>query len=241
MAMQVLEPGSKWGIIPGSDIGRSPFEQPGYHGVYGVIGPPKPTGSWLSELNDISGYEQGQAANAQQRKQWGQQNDAYDQLMKSIDNQNSNSYYNFKSWGTPIPAPQFASTAGIWSQDQINKQANLQRAQVYAQAQNANMAYANRAAASGFSPMSPLTQFLQNNNMQRAAQSAATNQTNLNWTAAQGNREASQRGESINAGLYGSYTDALARQRQMMLQAQQQAFAQQQAQQQLLAGLIGRI
>lgn len=239
MAMQIAPSGSRYGVLPGSDTVGQELYGPQYRGMMGLIAPADPRQNYQG-LADSMAYEQQGLANQQQQKEWGQHNQIYKQLMDSIGG-NGGGNYNFQSWGQPVPSPNWASTSGIWSRGQIDQQANLQRSQLYANAANQSRNYANQAAARGFSPMSPLTSFMENMNMNAANQAAAANTTNLNWTAAQGNREAQQRGESINAGLYGSWTDALARQRSMQMQAQQQAFNQRYQQQQLLAGLLGRV
>lgn len=245
MANGAYESGTKWGVIPGSEA-MSSIYGPQYQGVFGAIAPPKaPT------MDSTQASMLGNALFAdpfRQKTLWDQQdadrnrkNSAFDNLMKQLNSGSSGGNYNFRSWGSPIPAPTWASTAGVWSQGQINDQANAQRAQLFAQAANQQRGYATRAAAAGFSPMSPLTQFMGQVANQRAGANAAANETNLNWTAAQGNREASQRGESINAGLYGSWANSLAKRNDMMMQAQTNEMNNRLQQQQLLASLIGRM
>jgi len=232
MPMQGVKAGSKYGFIPGSaDVGGAMGYSPLYQGVASLIEPGE------------NGYgdamkQQSLDFNAQNQ---GRKNKLYDSLLSTIGGGGGTGSYNFQSWGQPIPSPSWASTAGVWDQGQINNQANSQTARLYAQAANQTRGYATRAANSGFSPMSPLTQFMQQTSNQKAGAAAAANETNLNWTAAAGNRDAQQKGEGINAGLYGSYTSALARQQEMQLQAQQQQWQQQLAQQQLLANIIGKL
>lgn len=178
----------------------------------------------------------------QQDADRGRNNKLFDSLMRGIgDMGNYHGVMNSRTYGGMIPAPHYASTAPIWSQSQINAQAGQQRAQMQAQAANSVRNYATGAAARGFSPMSPLTQFLQQTASQRANIGAAQNETSLNWNAAEGNRAAQQRGEGINAGLYGSYTSALARNRDQQMQAQAQGYSQQMDQYRLLASLLGRV
>lgn len=239
----VYEAGTKWGIIPGSEAQSAQYG-PQYAGTYAAIAPPK-----AATTDQIQAKMLGYGLFAdpfRQKTLWDQQdadrnrrNNILDNLVGQLGSNNGN--YNFKAWGSPIPPPTWASTSGVWSQDQINNQANAQRAQLFAQAANQQRGYATRAAATGFSPMSPLTQFMGQVANQRAGANAAANETNLNWTAAQGNREASQRGESINAGLYGSWANALGNQRNMMFQAQTNAMNQRLQQQQLLASLVGKM
>jgi len=235
MALTTYKPGGYYGIIPGSkDAGG--VHDPRYQGVIGYIEP--------GEGTDLEAADHRTQMWAQQDQDRTRRNRYLDDLIGQINGRNSigpKSSYNFQSWGQPIPAPTWASTAGVWSQGQINQQANQQRAQLFAQAANQQRGYSTKAAQAGFSPMSPLTQFMGQAANQRAGAAAAANETNLNWNAALGNREASQRGESINAGLYGNYTNALARQREMAMQGQSQQFNQRLQQQQLLASLIGKM
>jgi len=236
MALTTYKPGGKFGFIPGSQEAGSALYGPGYQGVMGYIEP--------GEGTDLEAADHRTQMWAQQDQDRTRRNRYLDDLIGQINGRNSigpKSSYNFQSWGQPIPAPTWASTAGVWSQGQINQQANQQRAQLFAQAANQQRGYSTKAAQAGFSPMSPLTQFMGQAANQRAGAAAAANETNLNWNAALGNREASQRGESINAGLYGSYTNALARQREMAMQGQSQQFNQRLQQQQLLASLIGKM
>lgn len=244
MAMAAYKPGTRFGFIPGSADAGSALYGPQYQGVYGAIeAPDAPTMDSVQAglLSSAAMNDPGRMNRQwnQQDADWNRKNKVYDQLLDSIGTNNGN--YNFKAWGSPIPPPTWASTAGVWSQDQINNQANAQRAQLFAQAANQQRGYTTKAAASGFSPMSPLTQFMGQVANQRAGANAAANETNLNWTAAQGNREASQRGESINAGLYGSWANALGQQQNMRFQAQTNAMNQRLQQQQLLASLVGRM
>lgn len=188
-------------------------------------------------------YQQDQQRNrmwGQQNRDWQRRSDLYDQLLGNIGTSIGSNNAFYRSTMNPIPAPHYASTGPVWSQSQINNQANMQRAQMQAAAANQTRNYATSAAARGFSPMSPLTQFMQATNDQRANIGAAQNETNLNWQAALGNREAQQRGESINAGLYGSYTSALARQRDQQMQAQAMQQSMNMDQYRLLASLLGR-
>jgi len=236
LALTTYKPGGKFGFIPGSQEAGSALYGAGYQGVMGYIEP--------GEGTDLEAADHRTQMWAQQDQDRTRRNRYLDDLIGQINGRNSigpKSSYNFQSWGQPIPAPTWASTAGVWSQGQINQQANQQRAQLFAQAANQQRGYSTRAAQAGFSPMSPLTQFMGQAANQRAGAAAAANETNLNWNAALGNREASQRGESINAGLYGNYTNALARQQDMAMQGQSQQFNQRLQQQQLLASLIGKM
>lgn len=231
--------GTTWGVLPGSQAAGQELYGPQYRGQFGAIAPGDPNQEMQARSWE-QGYDQQGLANQRQQQLWGQQNQFYNRLLGSMGNQGYHATVNYNSYGNMIPQPAYASTAPIWTQQQINNQANSQRAQMMAGAANGVRQYATRAAQSGFSPMSPLTQFLQQTANQRANIGAAQNETNLNWTAAQGNRQAEQAGEGINAGLYGSYTSALARARDQQLQAQAQGFNQNMQQYSLLASLLGR-
>lgn len=235
MAMQVLNPGSRYGILAGSDLNRGANAGTSalYQGVYGVTAAPDP---W-----DLAGQDRKQQMWDQQDDDRGRRNRLYDQLLKGLGgNQGYTSSTNYSSYGNMIPQPGWASTAPIWTQQQINAQAGNQRAQMQAGAENQVRHYATSAAQRGFSPMSPLTQFMQQTAGQRANIGAAQNESQLNWNAAEGNRGAQQRGEGINAGLYGSYTSALARARDQQMQQQAQGYGQQMDQYRLLSSLLGR-
>lgn len=205
-----------------------------------MVAPPAP----ISPSDDpYRLYQQDQQRNkmwGQQNRDWQRRGDLYDQIFGNMNNMYGSGNAFYRSMGQAIPAPHYASTGPVWSQSQINNQANSQRAQMQAAAANQTRGYATSAAARGFSPMSPLTQFMQAANDQRANIGAAQNETNLNWQAALGNREAQQRGEGINAGLYGSYTSALARQRDQQMQAQAMQQSMNMDQYRLLASLLGR-
>lgn len=234
MAAGAYKAGTKWGIIPGSEQ-MSSLYGPQYQGLFGAIEPGDPGPDPMERMRRQSRED---TMWGQQDSDWRRRNNLYDKLLGNIGNFNSS--MSSRTYGGTIPAPQYASTAPIWSQQQINAQANSQRAQMQAQAANQVRGYATSAAARGFSPMSPLTQFLQQAAGQRANIGASQNETNLNWNAAEGNRAAQQRGEGINAGLYGSYTSALARNRDQQMQAQAMGQSQQMDQYRLLANLLGK-
>lgn len=234
MAAGAYKAGTRWGIIPGSE-GMSSLYGPQYQGVFGAIEPGDPGPDAMEQMRQRSRQD---TLWGQQDADWRRRNRLYDDILGGLSNFNSS--MTSRTYGGTIPAPAYASTAPIWSQQQINAQAGQQRAQMQAQAANQVRNYATSAAARGFSPMSPLTQFLQATAGQRANIGAAQNETNLNWTAAEGNRAAQQRGEGINAGLYGSYTSALARNRDQQMQAQAMGQSQKMDQYRLLASLLGR-
>lgn len=240
MGSGVYSPGTKYGMIPGSNLGKSPFDT-SLGGLYGAIAPPTAEDQAIRN-NMVPWWEQAQDRDTARNRAAGEysnKQDLWKSIMGGTQGYNS-SNSSASSYGNMIPAPQYASTAPIWSQQQINNQANSQRAQMQAQAANSVRGYATGAAQRGFSPMSPLTAFLQQTAGQRANIGAAQNETSLNWNAAEGNRAAQQRGEGINAGLYGSYASALARARDQQLQSQSMGFNQDMERNRLLASLIGR-
>lgn len=108
-----------------------------------------------------------------------------------------------------VPAPNYGSINSVYTPQQISSEANAQRANLYAQAQNANRQYAMQAGAAGYSPMSPLTQFMTNTNNMRVAGNAAQNETNLRFNAAQANADAALKQQGVNANLYDAYSRAL--------------------------------
>jgi hypothetical protein len=225
-------------MLGNSSINWGPLGQT-YTDIIGQVAPPEYRDyGGTSWMDDYQQDQQRQTQYGQQNADWKQRRDLYDKLAGSFGNFNSSA--SSRSYGGMIPQPSYASTGPIWNQQQINAQAGTQRAQMMAQAANQTRSYATSAAQRGFSPMSPLTQFMQQLSGQRANIGAAQNETNLNWNAAEGNRAAQQRGEGINAGLYGSYTSALARSRDQDMQAQAQGQSQKMEQYRLLAGLLGR-
>lgn len=112
-------------------------------------------------------------------------------------------------YGGMVPSPSYGSVSSVYTPQQISSEANAQRANLYAQAQNANRQYAMQAGAAGYSPMSPLTQFMTNTNNMRVAGNAAQNETNLRFNAAQANTDAALKQQQVNAGLYDAYSRAL--------------------------------
>jgi hypothetical protein len=239
MAGPTYQAGTTWGVLPGSQAAGQELYGPMYRGQFGAMAPGDPNQEMQSRSWEQQ-YGQQDLSNQHQQQMWGRQNQIYDRILGGLGQQGYHATVNYGNYGSMIPAPQYANTGPIWSQQQINNQANSQRAQMMAGAANGVRQYATRAAQSGFSPMSPLTQFLQQTAGQRANIGAAQNETQLNWNAAQGNRQAEQAGEGINAGMYGSYTSALARARDQQLQAQSQGFNQNMQQYGLLASLLGR-
>jgi hypothetical protein len=125
-----------------------------------------------------------------------------------------------------IPRPRYVGEGGVWTQRQIDNQANLQRAQLYGDAARQDRGLAQNMAARGFSPMSPMLGSMQNQNMWRAYQGAAANETGLNFDAAKANRDAQLQAQRINAGIYGDYARALAQQQEIQARNQMQGQSQ---------------
>lgn len=222
--------GTKFGFVPGSQVAGSRIYGPQYQGVYGAMNPP----------DSLKAAQAAQLQNqtALDTQKFDMMKGLWGQLSKNLGSSGS---INASSYGGMIPAPNYMTPGPIWNQGQINSQANQQRAQMQAQAANATRGYATSAAARGFSPMSPLTQFMQQTMGQRANIGAAQNETKLNWDAALGNAQNMNQQSGINAGLYGSYTDALAKNRSLDLQAQNQQWGQQNEMINLLSKLLGSV
>ncbi len=113
---------------------------------------------------------------------------------------------NFNYQAPNIPAPQYVSGGPVWNQSQINNEANLQRNNLMAQANNQSRMFTQGLASRGFSPLSPFAGMNAQNNMMRANAGAAANETNLNFNSAQANSDAKLKAAGINAGMYGDYT-----------------------------------
>lgn len=222
----VYEAGTRFGFMPGSQAAGSRLYGPQYQGVYGAIAP-------VDKLKDAqAAATYGGEQRAQER--FGLFKDLFGQFGK-----NWNSSINSSTTGFNVPAPNYLTPSPVWSQNQINSMANSQGAQMQAQAANATRGYANAAAARGFSPMSPMTQFMQQVNGQRANIGAAQNATKLNFDAALGNANNMNAQSGINANLYGSYTGALGQARGQQLQAQNQGTTNQLEMLNLISRLLG--
>lgn len=197
------------------------------------------------------GYEQ----LAFQKDQAAQQNALRQQLFGKI-----NSFSTWTPNSRPVsfssvggfrpPAPKYLSASPIWSQGQIDAQANLQRANLQTQAADSGKRVGEDLVNRGFSPVaSPFLNFAQQNALMKANAAAAANETGLNWTAAQANKSAELETGKINAALYGDWLQALlggyqtqttaqARQQELAMQQQMQ---QQQLQQQYQLGLLNSL
>lgn len=220
--------GTKFGFIPGSQVAGSALYGPQYRGVYGAMEPPDQLKA--AQTQATLGQE------ARNQEKFGLFKDLFG---KVAGNFNGSSSFNWNSPGFDVPKPNYLTPGPVWSQNQINSMANSQGAQMMAQAANATRGYANSAAARGFSPMSPMTQFMQQANNQRANIGAAQNATKLNWDAALGNANNMNAQSGINANLYGSYTGALGQARGQNIQAQSMQQSQQNEMINLIARLLG--
>lgn len=136
--------------------------------------------------------------------------------------------FNMNSNPASIPAPAYIHAAPVWSQNQINSQANLQRNNLLTQANNSSRDFSQQMASRGFSPFSPFAMMNQQNNLMRANAGAAANETNLNFNSAQANSDAMLKAQGINAGLYGDYTRNLLGSQQSNLDYQLRSRGQQQ-------------
>jgi len=134
-----------------------------------------------------------------------------------------------------LPGPNYINAGPVWSQQQINAQSNLQRGNLLTQASNQSRQFSNDLASRGFSPLSPMSMFNEQNNMMRANAGAAANETATNWTAAKGNSDATLAGQGINANLYGDYIKSLSNQNSTRADLQ---YKQQALQQDLFATLL---
>lgn len=216
MAFDNLNPSYRWqqtGELPG--YGGSPSTP-----VFGYRG-------WSD--NYLLGQKQLDFQKEQAQKKW----DAY----RGILGNNSGLFDFTRNPAFGIPKPNYVGTGGVYNQGQIDAQSNLQRANLQQQAASNSQNFASTLASRGFSPMgSPLSDFYQQSALMRANAGAAQNETQLNFNAAQANRDAQIKAQGVNAGLYGSYTDALSKladiQMRGQLQAQGQRFD-------LLRSLVG--
>lgn len=225
----LYEAGTKFGFVPGSQVAGSRLYGPQYQGVYGAMAPPDKLKE--AQASSLLGQQTRDA----------EKFDLFKNLFGKISSGigSGSSSFNWNKEGFDVPKPNYMTPGPVWSQNQINSMANSQGAQMQAQAANATRGYANSAAARGFSPMSPMTQFMQQVNGQRANIGAAQNATKLNWDAALGNANNMNAQSGINANLYGSYTGALGQARGQSIQAQSLQQQQQNEMINLVARLLG--
>lgn len=111
-----------------------------------------------------------------------------------------------------LPGPNYINPSAVYNQGQINAMSNLQRGNMLTQASNQSRQFNSDLAGRGFSPLSPMAMFNQQNNLMRANAGAASNETNLNFNAAKANSDAILGGQGINAQLYGDYIKSLSNQ-----------------------------
>jgi len=135
------------------------------------------------------------------------------------------------TFGAP-PAPNYVSGGPVYTQGQINAQSNLQRANLQQQGASTAHQLGNQYASQGFSPVaSPFVSYAQQNAMLKANSGAAQNETNLNWTAAQANKNAELDAAKVNASLYGDWLNSL-------MQGQNLGIQEQRTQQDYFLGLL---
>lgn len=121
--------------------------------------------------------------------------------------------FQFRSNSPSLPAPNYVSAQPVYSQSQVDAMSGLQRSNLLGQASNATRDFTKGLAGRGFSPLSPIGSFMEQNNLMRAHAGAASNETKLNFDAAKANSDARLQSEGINSGLYGHYLGALGQQR----------------------------
>jgi len=117
-----------------------------------------------------------------------------------------------------VPAPNYMAYQPVYSQQQINAQAGLQRANLLNQADQQTRQFGQQMASRGFSPMSPYSMLAGQSNIMRANAGAAANETKLNFDAASANSDARIKTGGVNAGLYGSYAGAIGQQNAQQMQ-----------------------
>lgn len=117
-----------------------------------------------------------------------------------------------------VPAPNYMAYQPVYTQQQINAQAGLQRANLLNQADQQTRQFGQQMASRGFSPMSPYSMLAGQSNTMRANAGAAANETKLNFDAATANSDARIKTGGINAGIYGSYAGAIGQQNSLNTQ-----------------------
>lgn len=156
---------------------------------------------------------------------------------------NSNMLLNLSRNPFSVPAPNYVPTSPVWTQQQIDAQSNLQRANLQQQAATQNRQFSNQLGVRGFSPLSPLADFMANNNAMKANASAASNETQLNFGAAQANSDARLKAAQINAGMWGDWVKGLVEGQKTysanLLSQQDMNLRQQEVRNQLILGLMG--
>ena len=197
----VFDSGTKFGFLPGSQVAGSALYGPQYQGVYGAVAPP-----------DFLKVAQMESL----RQEMGLKQDKFDLLKGFLNSYKPGNMFGTGSMSTSypsLPTPNYVNAAPVWSQQQIDAQAGLQRAKLLGQAQSASRQFQQGLAGRGFSPLSPIGGFMEQNNLMQAASGAASNETNLNFNAAKANSDARLAAQGINSDLYGKYITALGNQR----------------------------
>lgn len=181
--------------------------------VFGVVGGPDANQMQLlnRELYDPGHWQReramGDLALGDAQFKSGQQKQLWGALFPQIKNAFGGDSFVGKLYNNPftIPAPNYLTPSPVWSQGQIDAQSNLQRANLQQQAAVQSRDFANKMGSRGFSPLSPLSDFMANNNNMKANAAAAANETQLNFGAAQANSDARLKAAQVNAGMWGDW------------------------------------
>lgn len=201
-----FRPGTTWGSI--YNAAKSPWTQQGSNGQHmemtGLIEPDNPFDNNLKAMQ----------ANAlqQQTAQSQQKFDLLQSFLKGFKPGGAGSL-NFSSNSPNLPAPNYLTPSPVYGQSQIDAMSGLQRSNLLGQAANSTRQFTSGLANRGFSPLSPMGNFMGQSNLMKAHAGAASNETNLNFNAAKANSDAQLQAQGINAGLYGNYIGALGQQR----------------------------
>lgn len=202
MALQAVSSGAKWGIIPGSQEWGQRIYGPQYTGI----------GSLIEPDDGTYGLHRSQRASIDTDTDLKQKKfDLFSQFLKNgMGGAGGSGAFNFQM--PSLPAPNYITAGPVWNQQQINAQSNLQRNNLMTQASNQSRQFSQDLGSRGFSPLSPMAMFNQQNNLMRANAGAASNETSLNFNSAQANSDAMLKGQGINANLYGDYIKSLSNQ-----------------------------
>lgn len=198
----IVEAGTRWGFIPGSQAAGSALYGPQYQGVYGGIAPP----------DSLKNAQRDSILADMQLKQ-----DKFGLLkgmLGNFDFGGGDGGFSSSPFGS-IPAPNYVHPGPVWTQQQIDASGNLARGNLLTQAASQSQQFNKDLAGRGFSPLSPFGAFNNQSNIMRANSAAAANETNLNFGSAKANSDARLQGEGINANLYGDYVKSLSQQNQM--------------------------
>lgn len=201
-----FRPGTTWGSI--FNQAKSPWTPQGSNGQYwdmtGVVEPDNPFDNNLkaAQANQITA----------QTDLAGKKFDILTNFLKGFKPGGSGGL-SLSSNFPALPGPNYISPQPVYSQQQVDNMSGLQRSALLGQAQNQTRQFTQGLASRGFSPLSPLGQYMGQSNLMKANAGAAANETQLNFDAAKANSDARLTAEQVNTGRYGSYIDALSRQR----------------------------